>query len=87
MVKVPLPASLPVNVNVELPLPDIVEELNVAVTPVGSAPVDKVTVPLNPLSDVIVTVVEVEPNLDILRLEGEALMLKSGTGGVVTVRV
>jgi hypothetical protein len=79
---------LPVNVRVDVPLPPVtLVGLKVAVTPVGSELVESVTVPLNPLSDVIVTVVDVEPPLDIVRLEGEALMLKSPAPGVLTVRL
>jgi len=87
MVNVPVLAPLPVNVRVEVPLPVKLAGLNVAVTPEGSAPVESETVPLNPLSDVMVMVVDVAPFLDIVKLEGEALMLKSGDAGAVTVRL
>jgi hypothetical protein len=90
MVNTPVwvPGPLPVNVSVDVPLPPVtLAGLKLAVTPVGSALVESVTVPLNPLSEVIVTVVDVEPLLDIVRLEGDALMLKSGDGGGLTVRL
>jgi hypothetical protein len=61
--------------------------LKVAVTPAGSEPVDSDIVPLNPFSDVMVMVVEPEPVLCIVRLEGDALMLKSPVTGPVTVRL
>jgi hypothetical protein len=82
-VKVPVavPPPCPVKVNVEVPLPPdatvTLVGLRLAVTPAGSAPVDSETVPLKPFSDVIVMVVDAEPNLVIVRLEGDALMLKS----------
>jgi hypothetical protein len=89
MVKVPVPAPLPLNVSVEVPVPPdetvTLAGLNVALTPEGSVPVESVMVPLKPLSEVIVIVVVVAPFLDIDRLEGEALMLKSGDAGAVTV--
>jgi hypothetical protein len=44
-------------------------------------------VPLNPLSEVIVMVVVADPLLDIDRLEGDALMLKSPVPGELTVRL
>jgi len=90
MVNTPVwvPGPLPVNVSVDVPLPLVtLAGLKLALTPVGSALVESVTVPLNPLSDVIVMVVDVEPLFDIDRLEGEALMLKSGDAGAVTVRL
>ena len=78
----------PVKVRVAEPLapPDtvIVVELNVSVTPFTEV-AERVTVPLNPFRLVTVIVVEVDPSLDIERLEGEALMLKSGGAGAVTV--
>jgi hypothetical protein len=86
MVNVPVCALFPVKVSVEVPLPPVtLAGLKVAVIPDGSGPVESVTVPVKPLSDVIVTVVDVEPLLDIDRLVGEALMLKSPTTGAVTV--
>ncbi len=90
MVNTPVwvPGPLPVNVSVDVPLPPAtLAGLNVAETPVGSVLVDSETVPVNPLSEVIVTVVDVEPPLDICRLVGEALMLKSGDAGPVTARL
>lgn len=88
MVNVPVEALFPVKVSVEVPDPPVtLVGLNVAVTPDGREPVVSVTVPVNPLSDVIVTVVDVEPLLDIVRLVGDALMLKSPVPGAVTVRL
>lgn len=87
MVNVPLDAPLLLKVKVEVPLPVTVVGLKVAVTPAGSVPVDSETMPLNPFSDVMVMVVEPEPVLCIVRLEGDAPMLKSGCAGPVTVRV
>ena len=43
--------------------------------------------PLNPLSEVIVMMVVADPLLDIDRLEGDALMLKSPVPGALTVRL
>jgi hypothetical protein len=90
MVKVPMsvPPPPPVKVRVEVPLPVTLAGLKLAVTPDGSAPVDSETVPLKPLSDVMVTVVDADPNLFIVRLEGDALMLKSPpVPAAVTVRL
>jgi len=81
----------PLKVNVDVPLPPEVTVtlvgLRFAVSPAGSAPVDNVTVPEKPPSDVIVIVVDADPNLFIVRLEGDALMLKSPVTGAVTARV
>jgi hypothetical protein len=87
MVKVPLDAPLLVKVRVEVPLPVTVVGLKVAVTPAGRVPVDSETVPVKPFSAVMVIVVEPDPVRCIVRLEGDALMLKSGVAGPVTVRV
>jgi len=87
MVNVPLDAPLLVKVRVEVPLPVTVAGLKVAVTPAGKLPVESETVPLKPFSDVMVIVVEPEPVRCIVRLEGDALMLKSPVTGPVTVRV
>ena len=87
MVNVPVCALFPLKVRVEDPDPPVTDAgLKVAVTPEGSEPVESVTVPVNPLSEVIVIVVVVEPLLDICRLVGDALMLKSPVPGAVTVR-
>lgn len=88
MVNVPVCALFPWKVRVEVPLPpDMLVGLNVAVTPDGSVPTESVTVPLNPLSDVIVMVVLTELLLCIVRLVGDALMLKSPVPPAVTVRL
>ena len=58
--------------------------LKVSVTPVTDV-ADNETVPVNPLMLVAVIVTDPEPVLCIVRLEGEALMLKSGGEGAVTV--
>jgi len=87
MVNVPLDAPLLVKVRVEVPLPVTVVGLKAAVTPAGRAPVDSETVPVKPFSAVMVIVVEPEPVLWIVKLEGDALMLKSPVTGPVTVRV
>lgn len=88
MVNIPVLAPLPVSVSVEVPDPPVtLAGLKVALTPVGSVPVESITVPLNPPIEPIVIVVVAEPLLDICRLEGEALMLKSGDAGGVTVRL
>jgi hypothetical protein len=90
MVNVPVwvPGPLPVNVSVEVPLPPVtLAGLNVTLTPEGSALSDSETVPVNPLSEVIVMVVVAEPLLDICRLVGDALMLKSPVPGALTVRL
>jgi hypothetical protein len=88
-VNVPRESELePVKVRVAVPLPPeetvIVVELKVSVTPFTEV-AERVMVPLNPFKLVTVIVVDVDPSLDIVRLEGEALMLKSGDGGAVTV--
>ena len=91
-VNVPVVVSplLPVKVRVEVPVPPVATVtlvgLKVAVTPEGGA-VDSVTVPANPPCEVIVMVVVAEPPLCIVRLEGDALMLKSPVTGTVTVRL
>ena len=61
-----------------------VVELKVSVTPVTEV-AESETVPLNPpwLETVIVT--KPDPVRWIVRLDGEALMLKSGAAGAVTV--
>lgn len=88
-VVVPRESALePVKVRVAVPLPPddtvIVVELKVSVTPFTEV-AERVMVPLNPFRLVTVIVVEVDPSLDIERLDGEALMLKSGDAGAVTV--
>ena len=90
MVNTPVwvPGPLPVNVSVEVPLPPVtLAGLKVAVTPDGSVLVESETAPVNPLSEPIVIVVVAEPLLDICRLVGDALMLKSAVPGAVTVRL
>jgi len=89
MVKVPVGVwpPLPVKVRVEVPLPATLAGLKLAETPAGSEPVDSETVPLKPFSDVMVTVVDVELVLTSVRLEGDALILKSPVPGAVTVRL
>ena len=93
MVNIPVvvPLPLPVNVSVDVPVPpgDTVRlaGLNVALTPLGSVLVERETVPLKLLSEVMVIVVAAEPLLDICRLEGDALMLKSPVPRAVTVRL
>lgn len=89
-VNVPLESPLePVKVRVEMPLPPDVTAialgLKLSPTPV-TAVADRDTVPANPLRLVTVMVVDVEPSLDIRTLKGEALMLKSGAAGAVTVK-
>ena len=78
----------PVKVRVAVPVPPdatvIVVELKLSVTPFTDV-AERVMVPLNPFRLVTEIVVEVDPSLDIVRLDGEALMLKSGVAGVVTV--
>jgi hypothetical protein len=89
MVNVPVgvPPPAPVKVSVDVPDPPMtLAGLKLALTPDGNALVDSETVPLNPLSEVIVMVVIAEPLLDIVRLEGDALMLKSPVPGALTVR-
>jgi len=89
-VKVPVAVwpPLPVKVRVEVPLPATLAGLKLAETPAGSGPVDSETVPLKPFRDVMVTVVDVELVLTSVRLEGDALMLKSPpVPGAVTVRL
>jgi len=87
MVNVPLDAPLLVKVRVEVPLPVTLVGLKLAVTPAGRVPVDSETVPVKPFSDVMVTVVDPDPVLWIVRLEGDALMLKSPVPGALTVRL
>jgi hypothetical protein len=93
MVKVPVAVCppLPVNVSVDVPVPPddtvTLDGLKLALTPDGRALVDSETVPLNPLSDVIVIVVAADPLLGIVRLGGDALMLKSPVLGALTVRL
>lgn len=83
-----LALPLPVNVSTDVPVPpdDIVtgEGLKAALTPKGGL-AENETVPLNPFKLPIVMVVEAVPLFDMLRLEGDALMLKSGGGGGETV--
>lgn len=77
----------PAKVSVEVPDPPVTEAgLKLAVTPVGGF-AERVTVPVKPLMLVMVTVVETDPSLCIVTLEGETLMLKSGGGGAVTVKL
>ena len=90
MVNVPVAVwpPLPVKVSVEVPLPDTLPGLKLAETPDGSAPVDSETVPVKPFNAVTVMVVDVELVLTSVRLEGDALMLKSPPDpGAVTVRL
>ena len=90
MVNVPVgvPPAAPVKVSVEVPDPPVtLAGLKLALTPVGNAPVDSETVPVNPPVEVMVMVVVAEPLLGIVRLEGDALMLKSPVPGALTVRV
>ena len=79
----------PVNVSVDVPVPPdatVTEAgLKLAPTPVGRGPVDSETVPLKPLNDDIMIVVDVEPVLGMVKLEGDALMLKSPVTGALTV--
>src|SRR5262245_10655324 len=85
MVTVNVPRLSPVvpwNVRVEVPDPVTEGGLKVSVTPfTGEA--DSETVPVNPFRAVTVTVTDPDPVLWIVRLVGEALMLKSGGGGAV----
>ena len=90
MVNVPVcvPPPLPVNVSVDVPDPPVtLAGLKLALTPEGSALVERETVPVNPPIEPIVIVVVAEPLLDICRLVGDALMLKSPVTGAVTVRL
>jgi len=90
MVNVPVgvPPPAPVNVSVDVPDPPVtLAGLKLALTPDGNALVDSETVPVNPPVEVIVMVVVAEPLLDIVRLEGDALMLKSPVPGALTVRL
>lgn len=77
----------PVKVTNEIPDPPggtvTNRGLKPTLTPVGGV-ANIETVPLNPFKLVTVINVESIPNLGILRLDGEALMIKSGGG--VTVR-
>lgn len=81
-------ALVPWKVRVALPLwPDanvIVVGLNVSVTPVTEV-AESETAPANPFRLATVIVTCPEPSLDIVRLWGDAEMLKSGGGGAVTV--
>ena len=88
-VNVPCESLLvPWNVSVALTLPfagTVTEEaLKVSVTPVTGV-ADNETVPLNPATLEIVIVTDPDPVRCIVRLEGEALMVKSGVAGAVTV--
>ena len=91
IVKVPVGVCppLPVNVRVDVPVPPDATVtpvgLKLALTPAGSVPVESETVPLKPFNDVIVMVADVEPVLGIVKLEGDALMLKSPVTGALTV--
>jgi len=90
MVNVPVavPGPAPVKVSVDVPDPPVtLAGLKLALTPDGSALFDSETVPVNPPVEVIVMVVVAEPLLDICRLVGDALMLKSPVPGAVTVRL
>jgi len=62
----------------------IVVELKVSVTPVTGVANSK-TVPLNPLRLETVIVTDPDPVRCIVRLDGEALTLKSGAAGAVTI--
>ncbi len=81
-----LSPELPWNVSVEVPDPVTEAGLKVSVTPVTDD-ADSETVPVNPFSAVILTVTDPDPVRWIVRLVGETLMLKSGGGGAVTVRL
>ena len=88
-VNVPLESPLdPWKVNVPVAMPFagtlIGFVLNVSVTPVTLV-ADNETDPLNPFKLVTVIVTDPDPVRWIVRLEGEALMLKSGGAGAVTV--
>jgi len=61
-----------------------VVELKVSVTPVTGV-ADSETVPLNPSRLETMIVTDPDPDRCIVRLDGEALMLKSGAAGAVTV--
>jgi hypothetical protein len=87
MENVPLDVPLLLRVRVEVPLPVTLAGLKLAETPAGNEPVVSETVPVKPFSAVMVIVVVPEPVRCIVRLEGDALMLKSGCAGPVTVRV
>jgi len=82
------PLPFPVNVSIDVPLPPDVTVtetgLKVALTPEGGLAVSE-TVPLKPFKLAIVMVAEAEPDFDMLRLDGAALMLKSGGGGGKTL--
>ena len=79
----------PWNVKVAVPVPPDVTVmlvgLKVSATPVTDV-ADNETVPANPFRLVTVIVTEPDPVRCMVRLEGDAEMLKSGGAGAVTVR-
>ena len=72
------------NVNVELPAPARVLGLNTGVVPAGSPLTANPTVSVNPFWAAMVSVYAALLPAPTLRLDGEALTVKSGGG--VTVR-
>ena len=68
-------AAVPgLNVNVELPPPEMLVGLNVALEPEGIPETARLTVPANPLTGL--TVIELVPAP--VKLDGEAEIAKSG---------
>jgi len=80
--KVPVVAVL-LAVNVKALDPVVLEGLKVAITPLGSADADKLTLPLNPFCGVTVTVLVPLAPCVTLMLLGEAARAKLGAGKVM----
>src|SRR5712692_4605577 len=80
--KVPVVAVL-LAVNVKALDPVVLEGLKVAITPLGSADADKLTLPLNPFCGVTVTVLVPLAPCVTLMLLGEADRLNCGGGKVI----
>jgi len=87
-VRFPTPALLPtVTVRVEVPEPVTEDGLKFAETRPPSPLTLRLTVPANPFTPVIVTVYCPEVFRLTVRVDGDAEMVKSGTGAAFTTRV
>jgi hypothetical protein len=71
-------------VSVDVPEPVTVVDEKLPLTPAGSVPALKITVPLKPFCAVTVTVYVVPVPAATVRDEGDAEMEKSGGGGTLT---
>lgn len=78
-----------VTVMVELPAPGagIIPGLKLTVVPLGTPEADKVILPLNPLLMVVVIVDVPWLPCAMLRVDGEAVIVKVGPGNTVSATV